>query len=153
MQVESSVIIAADPRAVWDFITRPENGPRWQEGAVSTVVTTPGPVGPGTGMDHVGRWLGMRIRTRAVVTVFEPPVSYGYDITTAMAATPARMRYGLERVEGGTRLTLSNDATLMPWMRPFVPLLRRSVQGMFDRDVQRLRGTVEALIPNGYGAR
>lgn len=147
MFVESSVVIAADQGAVWDYITRPENGPRWQEGAVSTTVTTPGPVRLASEMDHVGRWLGMRIRTRAVVTVFEPTVAYGYDITTGMAAEPSRMRYRLAPAPGGTKLTLSNEATLMPLMRPFIPLLRRSVQAMFDRDVQRLRAAVEALLP------
>ena len=143
MRVESSVVIAADQRAVWDFITRPENGPRWQEGAVSTRVTTPGPVRLATKMDHVGRWLGLRIRTHAIVTVFEPPVAYGYDITTAMAAAPARMRYRLEPMERRTRLTLSNDATLPMLMRPLERVMQRSVQAMFDRDVRRLRGVLE----------
>lgn len=145
MRVESSVVIGADQRTVWDYITRPEEGPRWQEGAVSTRVTTPGPVRLGTEMDHVGRWLAMRIHTHAVVTVFEPHVAYGYDISTAMAATPARMRYRLEAIDGGTRLTLSNDAMLLGLMRPLEPILRRSVQAMFDRDMHRLRDILQAL--------
>lgn len=144
MHVEATVVIAKDPGTVWEFVTRPENGPRWQEGAVRTRVTTPGPVRLGTEMDHVGRWLGMRFPTRAMVTVFEPLAAFGYDITAPMAPTPARMRYRLEAVGAGTKLTLSNDATLMAPMRPFEPLLRRSVQAMFDRDVGRLREVLES---------
>ena len=144
MRVESSIVIGADRWAVWNFIARPENGPRWQEGAVSTRVTTPGPVRLGAEMEHVGRWLGIRFPTQATVTVFEPPVAFGYDITAAMASTPARMRYRLEAADRGTRLTLSNEATLMAPMRPFERLLRRSVQAMFERDVRRLRDVLEA---------
>lgn len=143
MHVSSAVTIASDPRSVWDFIASPENGPRWQEAAVWTRVTTPTPVRLGSEMEHAGRWLGMRLRTHAVVTVFDPPTAFGYDITSSMSRTPSLMRYALEAVPEGTRLTLSNEWTL-PWvMGPFGALLRRNVQRMFDRDVRRLRDVLE----------
>jgi hypothetical protein len=144
MRVEASVLIMANADKVFQFIAAPENGPRWQEGAVSTRVTTPGPVRLGSEMEHIGRWLGMRIRTHAVVTVFEPVSGFGYDITTALSSKPSRMRYLLEPVADGTKLTLTNEATLPRFVLPFAPLLQRSVQRMFDRDVGRLRGVVEA---------
>jgi hypothetical protein len=144
MRVEASVLIMANADKVFQFIAAPENGPRWQEGAVSTRVTTPGPVRLGSEMEHIGRWLGMRIRTHAVVTVFEPVSGFGYDITTALSSKPSRMRYLLEPVADGTKLTLTNEATLPRFVLPFAPLLQRSVQRMFDRDVGRLRRVVEA---------
>jgi uncharacterized protein YndB with AHSA1/START domain len=147
MRVEASVLIRADVEMVFQFIATPENGPRWQEGAVSTRVTTPGPVRFGSEMEHVGRWLRMRIPTRAVVTVFEPVSAFGYDITTALSSKPSRMRYVLEPVADGTKLTLSNEATLPRVVLPFAPLLQRSVQRMFDRDVGRLRAAIEAEEP------
>jgi len=143
MRVESEVLIKAEPDAVFRFITTPENEIRWQEGAVSTRVTSPGPVQLGSEMDHLGRWLGMRMRTHAVVTVFDPVSAFGYDITTTMSKTPSRMRYLLEQVAGGTKLTLSNTAALPRFVLPFAPLLQRSVQRMFDRDVERLRAAIE----------
>ena len=144
MRVEASTVVRATPDEVFAFITDPENGPRWQEAAVSTRLTTPGPVGLGARMEHLGRWLGMRIPTTAVVTVFEPPRRYGYDITTSFAPQPAPMRYALEPAAEGTRLTLTNEPSGPRWMRPFEPLLRRSIQGMFERDVARLKSTIEA---------
>jgi uncharacterized protein YndB with AHSA1/START domain len=144
MRVEASVLIRADADKVFQFIAAPENGPRWQESAVSTRVTTPGPVRLGSEMEHVGRWLRMRIPTHAIVTVFEPVSAFGYDIRTALSSKPSRMRYSLERVAGGTKLTLSNEATLPRFVLLFVPLLRQSVQRMFDRDVERLRERIEA---------
>jgi len=149
MRVESSVLIKATAEKVFEFVAAPENGPRWQEGAVSTRVTTPGPVRLGSEAEHVGRWLGMRIPTHGVVTVFEPGSAFGYDLTTAMSPGPALMRYSLEGLTGGTKLTLSDERPLPLFMRPFAPLLRRTVQGMFDRDVRRLRDVIESETDAG----
>jgi hypothetical protein len=142
MRVQAQVLIAADQDRVFRFIARPENGPRWQEAAVSTRVTTEGPVRLGSQIEHVGRFLGMRLPTRAIVTVFDPNSAFGYDISSGLS--PARMRYRLEPVPQGTQLTLSNEATLPVLARPFEALLQRSVQAMFERDVTRLRAAIEA---------
>jgi len=144
MRISAACVINATPERIWEFITVPANGPRWQEGAVSTRVTTPGSVRIGSEMEHVGRWLGMRIPTKAVVSVYDPPVHYGYDITTKLFPKPSLMRYAIEPLAEGTRLTLSNDAPIGGWMKPLKPLLRRSVQGMFERDVARLKAIIEA---------
>ncbi len=149
MRVEAAVVIEASPEEVFRFITVPEAGPRWQESAVRTRVTTPGPVGLGSAMEHEGKWLWMRIPTTAAVTVYEPPSRYGYDITMKRVSAPSLMRYALEPVVGGTRLTLSNESSIGGWMKPFQPLLERNVQGMFERDVARLKAVIEAdLAPS-----
>ena len=141
MRVAADVHIKASPHDVFAFVTSPEHGPRWQEAAISTVLTTPGPVMHGSRMAHVGKWLGMRIPTQAIVTVFEPERFYGYDITSRFGSS--QMRYELEPMSGGTRLTLSNEAPL-PWpLRPLTALLQRNVLGMFRRDVQRLKAAIE----------
>lgn len=150
MRVEATTVIRAVPDEVFAFISDPENGPRWQEGAIETHVTTPGPVAVGSTMKHVGRWLGLRIPTTAVVTVFEPPARFGYDITTRLFRKPSLMRYAVEAVAEGSRLTLTNEAPGAGWMKPFEPWLQRNVQGMFERDVARLKAAIEAEPP---GAR
>jgi len=148
MRVAARTIIRATPEQVWAFITVPENGPRWQEAAVWTRVTSDGPIGLGSTMDHLGRWFRMRVPTTAVVTVFEPSVHYGYDITSTLTRAPSLMRYQLEPVPGGTRLTLSNEVQLPRWLKPFEPFLKRNVQGMFERDVGRLKAAIESLSPS-----
>lgn len=146
MRVEATTVIRATPEQVFRFISTPENGPRWQEAAVWTRVTTPGPVALGSTMEHLGTWLWMRIRSSAVVTVYEPPRRYGYDIITTMTPQPSLMRYALDATQEGTRLSLSNEASMQGWMKRLEPLLRRNVQGMFDRDVARLRAVIEAEV-------
>lgn len=144
MRVAATVEIRATPEQVWACITVPENGPLWQEGAIWTRTTTDGPIGVGTKMDHLGRWLRMRVPTTAVVTVYEPPYRYGYDITTKLSPKPSLMRYEVEPLAEGSRLTLSNEAQMPGWTRPLESVLQRSVQGMFERDVVRLKALIES---------
>jgi uncharacterized protein YndB with AHSA1/START domain len=144
MRVEAAAVIRATPEQVFRFIANPENGPRWQENAVSTRVTTPGPLGLGSEMEHEGRFLRVRMPTTAVVTVYEPPVRYGYDITTKFSPKPSLMRYVVEPVPEGARVTLTNDTPASVWMKVFEPLLRRNVQSMFERDAARLKDLIEA---------
>ena len=146
MRVEARAHIRATPEQVWSFITVPENGPRWQEAAVWTRRTSGGPIGTGSSMDHLGKWLGMRVRTVAVVTLFEPPRRYGYDIISRFSRGPSRMRYELAPAPGGSELALSNEAQLPAWVKPFGLLLERNVQGMFERDVQRLKAVIESEV-------
>jgi uncharacterized protein YndB with AHSA1/START domain len=153
MRVEAAVVIKASPEEVFRFITVPEAGPRWQESAVWTRLTTPGPVGLGSAMEHLGKWLWMRIPTTAVVTVYEPPRRYGYDISMRLEPGPSLMRYELEPVAAGTRLTLSNEGALGGWMKPFQALLERNVQGMFERDVARLKAVIEADLASSATLR
>ena len=149
MRVEASTVIKVAPQGIFEFIAAPENGPRWQEGAIATRVTTPGPVRIGSEIEHVGQWLGMRIPTHGTVTVFEPPSAFGYDIITTMSPSPSHMHYSLVPTAGGSLMTLSNDFDLPALMRPFFPVLRRSIQRMFERDVSRLRELLEANQPLG----
>jgi uncharacterized protein YndB with AHSA1/START domain len=139
------MVIRATPEQVFHFIAIPENGPRWQEGVVSTRVTTPGAVGLGSEMEHEGWWL-RRIPTAAVVTVYEPPRRFGYDITTKLSRNPSRMRYTVEPTAEGTKLTLSNEAPASGWMKPFEALMQRNIQAMFERDVARLKKLIEAAL-------
>jgi len=144
MRVATTTVIKASPEHVWEFITVVENGPRWQEGAVWTRVSTPGPMRLGSAAEHEGKWLGMRIRTTGEVTVFEPPFRFGYTIRSRLTPKPSVMRYEIEPIAGGSKLTLSNEADLGAWLRPLAPLLQRNVQGMFERDISRLKAVIEA---------
>lgn len=144
MRVAATTVIKASPEQVWQFIANVENGPRWQEGAVWTRVTTPGPIRLGSEAVHEGKWLGMRIPTSGAVTTFEPPRRLAYEIRSRLTPKPSVMSYKVDTHPDGSELTLSNEAAFSGWMKPLEPLLRRSVQAMFERDVARLKALIEA---------
>jgi len=76
------------------------------------------------------------------VTACEPGRVLAYAFTSRFGATT--MRYELGDAGGSTRLRLSADAPLPWFMRPLARLLARDVQGMFERDLVRLRSVVES---------
>jgi uncharacterized protein YndB with AHSA1/START domain len=142
MHVAAEITIDASPTAVFAIITQPQLHPEWQEAAIWTKVRTPGPLAVGSQMDHEGRFMGMRVRTSGQVTDCEPGRLLAYEFTSRFGATT--MRYSLLDAVGSTRLRLSADAPLPWFMRPFARFLARDVQGMFERDVVRLRSVVES---------
>lgn len=144
MHVSATITIDATPEVVWDYIVGVENDVQWQEAAVWTRVTSPGPVGLGTTMDHVGKMLRRRIPSTAAVTVFEPPRRFGYDASIRGLPEQMRMRYDIEPDGAGSRLTLSSETRLAGPMRIIEGMMRWSIQRMFERDVARLARAVEA---------
>jgi uncharacterized protein YndB with AHSA1/START domain len=144
MHVEADVVIRATPAEVFSYITQPEHVAEWQEAAIWAKPREAGPVRLGSWLDHEGRFLGVKVRSSGHVDAWEADRRFGYTATTTFG--PMTMRYELERVPGGTRLTLSNDAPLPALMRPLEVVMRRNVQGMFERDVARLRDRVEASV-------
>jgi len=142
MHVAAEITIEASPTAVFAIVSRPELDPEWQEAAIWTRVRTSGPIAVGSKMDHEGRFMGMRVRTSGQVTDCEPGRRLAYEFISRFGATS--MRYDLEDAAGSTRLRLSADAPLPWFMRPLAPFLAQNVQGMFERDVVRLRSVVES---------
>jgi hypothetical protein len=123
-------------------VSEPERDPEWQEAAIWTKVRTPDPLRVGSLMDHEGRFMGLRVRTTGEVTAYELDRLLEYDFTTRLGRTT--MRFELDDVAGSTKLRLSAISPMPLVMRPMTPFIRRSVQGMFDRDVLRLRDVVES---------
>jgi len=141
MHVESEALIDAPASVVFAYVADVVNDPEWQEAAIWTRQRDPGPIELGSRIDHEGRFLGMRMRTAGSVTAYTPDRLFGYDFTSRFGSTA--MRYELESRGESTRLRLTADSPLPALMRPVRGLLQRNVQGMFDRDVARLRDAVE----------
>jgi len=141
MHIESEAMINAPASAVFAYVANVENDVEWQEAAIWTRPREPGPVRLGSWFDHEGRFMGLRVRTSGSVTAFDQDRLFGYDFTSRFGSTA--MRYELEAVGDATRLRLSADSPLPALLRPLRGLLMRNVQGMFDRDVVRLRDAVE----------
>jgi len=140
--IGAEVVIDATPPRVFALLSQLERDPEWQEGAIWTKPRAPGPLRVGSQMDHEGRFMGLRLRTAGVITAFEPGRVLAYDFTSRFGRTT--MRFDLDDLAGSTKLRLSAIAPLPPLMRPATRFIRRSVQGMFERDVRRLRDLVES---------
>jgi uncharacterized protein YndB with AHSA1/START domain len=141
LRVAGSVVIRRPIEEVFAFVTTPENSSKWQSATVETKKITPGPVGVGTRMSHVGKFMGRRIQVAAVVTDFIPNCRYTYD--SRFRSTAYFLRYTFEPAEGGTKLTLDTQANLAGTFRLLTPLVVRMTQRMYRQDLDKMKEVLE----------
>jgi uncharacterized protein YndB with AHSA1/START domain len=110
---ENSLTIQRPIEDVFAFLADLENVPRWNYAIEATRKTSPGPVGVGTTYSQT-RSVPRRSEEGFEVTVFEP-VS-GLAIRGRIGPFRATVRYTLQPLDGGTRLT--NQVELEPVSGP-----------------------------------
>ena len=129
------------PRAtVVAYVTDPANEPAWIEGIVESTPVTPGPIGTGSRVSRVAKFMGRRIEYTPEVIALEPdkrllmktdkpfPMTIEYQFTDADGGTLFRQR--LQGGPGGV-------------MGLFSPLMASMVRRNVRADMQRLRKMLE----------
>ena len=99
---ENTVTIRRPPEDVFAFLADLESVPRWNHAIESTTKISPGPVGVGSTYRQI-RSEPKRSEEGFEVTVFEP--THRLAIDGRIGPFHARVAYGLEPIEGATRLT------------------------------------------------
>jgi len=143
MKIEESIIINKPVEAVFAFITTPEKSPKWQSGAIETIRTSDGPIGVGSTMRHIGKFMGRRIETIAKVSAFELGRKYAYY--SQLGPTKFSLCYTFEPKEDGvaTRLTLATEAALRGGFRLMGPMVRAMTSRRYRGDLQRVKSILE----------
>ena len=139
--VAESVIIHRPISEVFAFVTTPENSSRWQSATVETKMITPGPVGVGTRMSHVGKFMGRRIQVTASVTEYVPNRRYRYD--SVFRSTAYFLRYTFETAEEGTKLTLDSEIEPTGMFKLLAPLIVRMTERMYRKDLDKMKQVLE----------
>jgi carbon monoxide dehydrogenase subunit G len=143
-RVEEEIVINRPPEEVFAFVTTPENDLQWVSTAVERRRESDRPVGVGSRIHAVDKFLGRRIDSTLEVTEHEPPTRSSIELRGQISA---RGTYALEPAGEGTRFRWSLDAEsglgglylgritdpLVTWV------FRRRVQG----DLRRLKGVLE----------
>ena len=145
LSVAQSVVIHRPINEVFAFVTTPENSSRWQSATVETKKITPGPVGVGTRMSHVGKFMGRRIKVTASVTEYTPNRSYRYD--SLFRSTAYFLRYTFEPAKEGTKLTLDTEMELAGLFRLLAPLVVRMTDRMYRKDLDKMKQVLEVGGP------
>lgn len=123
-------VIARPVEAVFAFLADGENTPRWYEAVVHAEKLTAGAVRAGTVYRMVRRLPQGRVENRVEVSELEPNVRV--TLRSLDGPTPFTYRYGLEPVDGGTRLTLEG-AISGEGLRGAAALLAPLASGFFKR--------------------
>ena len=71
-RIEHSVVINRPAEEIWAFMADAANNPQWISGLVESRQISDGPMGSGTTIRNVGRFLGRQIESTYEITEWEP---------------------------------------------------------------------------------
>jgi carbon monoxide dehydrogenase subunit G len=105
--VKGTAFIPASPAEVYAFLAEPANLPRWQEGVVSSVRTSPAPTIAGSTGRVVIEMMGQRVT--ADTTIREAVQDRRLVIATKASGMSVVGTLDLAPADGGTQITFSSD--------------------------------------------
>jgi uncharacterized protein YndB with AHSA1/START domain len=125
MDVANTITIERPIEEVFEYVSTPENDPRWVSASIRNQRTSPGPMRVGMTIEEDVKIFGRTSRDTWEVTEYEPPTLIAYRATSGLLSGGV-VRLRCEPVEGGTRLTHAVEyeprgiyykmiAPLMPW--------------------------------------
>jgi len=144
MEVETGILIKRDVEDVFAFITDPGAQSQWQAATLENKKLTDGPVGIGTQIQHLGKFLGKKIETIAEVIEYEPHSQYRYK--SIQGFMPVDMQYILEPEQGGTKLKLIAGGSLGGFFTLVEPLVAMASRRLIASDLRRLKAVLETQV-------
>ena len=141
-KIEHSVVINRPVEEVWAFMADPENDSQWVSGLVESTLTTEGPIGVGSRMRDVRRFLGRQMESTLEITEWEP------NKRASMKSLSGPMKFQgtrtFESVEGGTRVNESVEAEIGGFFRLAEPLVVRMGKRQIQTDYANLKDVLES---------
>jgi uncharacterized protein YndB with AHSA1/START domain len=134
-------VIAAAPERVAAYAMDPSNDGSWIGALTEVNVLTDGPVGRGTRVERVARFLGRRIEYVNEIEEYDPPRRLA--MRSVKAPFPMTVTYEFEPVEGGTRMRIATGGDASGFYRLAGPLLNRQVERGVASDLKRLKALLE----------
>ena len=144
VKVEASVDIDRPIEEVFAYVADPTKAPEWSSIALECTPEGGGPIGVGSRIRTVGKFLGRRLESTLEVTEYDPPRKLAMRAVSGPVHTDIERR--LESIGQGTRyhsaLTGESDG-LFKLADPIVAvLMRRTV----ETDHQTLKALLEAKV-------
>jgi carbon monoxide dehydrogenase subunit G len=141
-RVQGTAFIPASPAEVYAFLSEPTNLPRWQEGVVSSVRTSPPPTVAGSTGQVVIEMMGQRVT--ADTTIREAVQDRRLVIATKASGMSVVGALDLRPAEGGTQLTFSSEVKAESFfMGPLEGVVADVAESHLDTSLARLK---EALL-------
>ncbi|RIQ22302.1 SRPBCC family protein [Jiangella rhizosphaerae] len=142
VDVVTEVVIARPPDEVAAYAGDPSNAPEWYANIESVQWRTPPPVGVGSRLDFVARFLGRRL-------------AYTYEVAesgherlvmrTAQGPFPMETTYTWEPAgDGGTRMTLRNRGEPAGFAKVAAPVMAAAIRRANEKDLARLKQILES---------
>jgi carbon monoxide dehydrogenase subunit G len=142
--LESSVKVNKSVEEVWAFITNLENQKKLSTFITGIEVSSPLQLGTKYKIETTS--MGMKNVTTNEVVAFEPNKKFGVKTFAAPPASDVTNTYLLEPDDGGTKLTLQMDATLVPAGMPSMPGMEDMMKTQMKAGMDTMLGTTRKAI-------
>jgi len=137
-RVSGSAFIPASPAKVYEFLAEPTNLPRWQEGVVSSVRTSPPPTVSGSTGRVVIEMMGQRVT--ADTTIREAVPDRRLVIATKASGMSVVGSLELAPRDDGTQITFSSEVKAeSSFMAPLEGVVADIAEKNVDTSLARLR--------------
>ena len=134
-------VIRAPLDVVAGYAADPSNAPQWYANIESVEWRTDPPVGVGSEMDFVARFLGRRIAYTYLVEELVP--GERLVMATAQGPFPMRTEYTWEPAGDGTHMTLRNTGRPSGFASVAAPIMEAAIRRATSKDLARLAQIVE----------
>ena len=141
-KAEISMVINRSADDVFAYLTDVAKGTEWQAELVEASQTSTGPVGLGTTIREVRRFMGRKMESVFQITEFEPSQKLAFQST--VAPFPMRGQYVLEPEDAGTRVTFVVEADLSGAFKLAETIVVHTAKRQIDADLTKLKALLEA---------
>jgi uncharacterized membrane protein len=146
VDVRTEIKIDVPRETVAAYAIDPDNATIWYENIRSVTWETPKPVAVGSRFGFVAQFLGRRLAYTYEVKELVP--GQRFVMATAQGPFPMETTYQWDDTPtGGTRMTIRNRGEPSGFSRVAAPMMSRAMRRANNKDLQRLKASLEAGGP------
>ena len=105
--VEHSLTIDRAPTDVFDYVVDPANSAKWDEDLVESKLIGDGPIGVGSMITDVRKFLGRDMDSELKVTAFEPGKTFAVKVIKG--PIPFEFSYTFSPTDAGTNVVIKTE--------------------------------------------
>jgi uncharacterized membrane protein len=140
VDVSTEIVIARPCEEVAAYAGDPSNAPQWYANIASVRWQTPPPVGVGSRLDFVARFLGRTLAYTYEVVEHDPR---HLVMRTAQGPFPMETTYTWQPDGSGTRMTLRNRGEPAGFATVTAPVMAAAMRRANRKDLARLKQLLE----------
>ena len=144
-KIEVSTIVDRPAEAVWNFVSDPANGPKYDPDIISAKQTSTGPLGVGATAEANRKKEG-KVSFR--VAEYDPGRRFTLEVTSPRAMEGSKESITLEDIGGRTKVTNAWDLKLAGYYRLMGPFVARSLRKTAGTQADNIKRLLETEVPS-----
>jgi hypothetical protein len=141
IRIERSIVIDRPIDEVFRFVHDPRNDAAWQTTLIGSTQLDEGPIGLGTHVRELRRFLGIQVEMTREITDYQPPTDSAF--TYVAGGAPMSGTYRLETLDGATRLTATGYVEERGFFKIAAPLFTSMAHRELDASLGHLKDLLE----------